>query len=708
MSADCPVDQLSEAEAKQELKRLADELTRHNQAYYQKDAPTISDADYDLLRHRNEDIEIRFPHLIRADSPSRTIGAAPADGFGKIRHKEPMMSLEDVFTDEAVEDFIKRVRRFLALSEDEEITLVAEPKMDGLSINLLYENGKFVRGATRGDGAVGEDVTANLQTLSDLPRTLKGDAPESIEIRGEIYMNRADFFALNQTTEQTGGKRFANPRNAAAGSLRQLDPAITAKRPLSLFCYALGQTSESVADSHWEFLERLRGWGFKVNERAARCQGVGQALEFYRKIGEERASLPYDIDGIVYKVDRFDYQNRLGNRGRTPRWAVAHKFPAERAQTILEDIEITVGRTGVLTPGAVLTPITVGGVVVSRATLHNEDEIARKDFRIGDTVILQRAGDVIPQLVAYVPEKRPETAMEYSMAKALTPDGFDHPVCPICHAHAVRDEGEAAWRCTGGLTCAAQAVERLIHFASRKAFDIEGLGDKNIEFLFEQGWVKTPVDIFHLEERYGPGRLQQLSKCDGWKDRKAANLFRAIKDRRTISLPRFLYALGIKEVGENTSRLLALNYQSLANWRAQMAEAAADRESEAWKILTGIDQIGPSVAQHIADFVQEEHNIAVLDALSQQVMVEDFQPPTQDSPIAGKTVVFTGSLTLMSRDEAKARAQALGAKVAGSVSAKTNYVVAGAEAGSKLAKAQELGVAVLSEEEWLALIGPAR
>ena len=695
MSAETPVDGLTEIEAAAELARLADEIARHDRAYYQDDAPSLSDADYDALRQRNDAIEERFPHLVRPDSPSRQVGAKPMRGFRAIPHLQPMLSLADIFTPEALIDFIDQIRSFLRLAPEDDVTLAAEPKIDGLSVNLLYRDGVFVQGTTRGDGAEGEDVTENLKTLAELPRTLAGHAPAVMEIRGEVYMRRADFLALNAANTASGGKIFANPRNAAAGSLRQLDPAITAGRPLSLFCYALGEMSEPVAETHMGFLERLKDWGFPVNPLIRQARNADEALAFFTELGEMRAGLGYDIDGVVYKVDRLDWQERLGRRDRTPRWAVAHKFPAEQALTILRDIDIQVGRTGALTPRAVLEPITVGGVVVSRATLHNEDEIARKDIRIGDTVIVQRAGDVIPQIVAVVMDKRPPDA-----------SAFEPPeTCPVCGAHAVRPEGEAIRRCTGGLSCDAQMVERLIHFASRNAFDIEGLGEKNVASLHERGWLHSPADIFRLEERYGPGRLQQLSRCPGWKDKKADNLFRAINERRRIPLDRFIYALGIREVGETTARLLALHYHGLAPWRAAMEAAALDPESEAARHLTGIDQIGPAVAGELARFFQEEHNIRVLDELTDQVAVEDFQAASSESPVTGKTVVFTGSLEKMSRDEAKARAQSLGAKVAGSVSGKTDYVVAGADAGSKLTKARELGVTILSETEWLDLIG---
>jgi DNA ligase (NAD+) len=691
-----PIENLTPLEAAVELARLAEEITRHDRAYYQSDAPVISDADYDALRQRNAAIEARFPELIRSDSPARRVGAAPVDGFGKVRHARPMLSLDNAFSDEDVAEFDGRIRRFLGLDEAQNIELVAEPKIDGLSISLRYENGRFVQGATRGDGTEGEDVTANLRTLKDLPQQLPEPVPEILEVRGEVYMLRDDFLAMNEARKIEGDKnQFANPRNAAAGSLRQLDPKITAQRPLSLFCYALGDVSETVAETHWDFLARLRAWGFKVNDRAQLCQGVSDALAFYHAIGDERALLPYDIDGVVYKVNRFDWQNRLGQVSRSPRWATAHKFPSEQAQTILEEIGISVGRTGALTPFAILKPVLVGGVMVSRATLHNEDEILRKDFRAGDTVIIQRAGDVIPQVVAVVENKRPPDAQPFM--PTLT--------CPVCGSHAVKPEGEAIRRCTGGLTCDAQRVERLIHFASRNAFDIEGLGEKNVEFLFHTGRIRSPADIFRLEEQENQ-TLLPLRTQPGWGAKSTQKLFDAIRARRVISLERFIFALGIRQVGTATARLLAHHYLSLNSWRSAMQAATKDRESDDWRQLTAIDQIGPAVAGDIADFFSEDHNRKALDDLIGQMdLIEDFVVANRtDSPVAGKTVVFTGSLQNLSRDEAKAQAQNLGAKVAGSVSAKTDYVVAGADAGSKLTKARDLGIQILSEDEWLILI----
>jgi len=693
MSADSPVDKLNKVQAKAELERLAREIARHNIAYHRNDAPEISDTEFDELMHRNTAIEARFPDLVRADSPSKKVGAAPAGGFKKVRHAQAMLSIQDAFDGEAARDFAARVRRFLGLAEDAPLDLMAEPKIDGLAINLRYEKGAFVQGATRGDGVEGEDVTANLLTLKDLPRKLKGAAPERIEIRGEVYITRDDFAAMNAELVASGEREpFANPRNAAAGSLRQLDAAITARRPLRMFCYAQGETSAPLAKTHHEFLERLGAWGFHVNPRAQLCHGIEEAIAFHDALGAERDQLPYEIDGVVYKVDRLDWQERLGARDRTPRWALAHKFPAERATTVLEKIDISVGRTGALTPFAILTPVVVGGVTVSRATLHNEDEIARKDFRDGDTVVIQRAGDVIPQVVEVVKD-RPRGRKPF-----VAPT-----VCPVCGSHAVRPEGEAIRRCTGGLTCEAQAVERLIHFASRRAFDIEGFGEKNAAFFYRSGRIHSPADIFRLAERDRTAP-HPLKDEEGWGELSTAKLFAAIEARRTIALDRFIYALGIRQVGEATARLLALHYRTYRQWRDEMGAIAAERSGRAWTDLTAIDQIGPSVANDLADFFAEDHNIKAVDDLGDQVKVQDFAGPSSASPVAGKTVVFTGTLETMSRDEAKARAQALGAKVAGSVSAKTDYVVAGAEAGSKLAKAAELGVKILSEQEWLALI----
>jgi len=691
---DTDIDRLSPEAAAEELARLAELIAHHDKLYYSKDAPEISDAEYDALRRRNAEIEAHFPDLIREDSPSERVGAAPAEGFKKIVHARPMLSLGNVFSDEELTDFVEGIRRFLKeLRDDPSIAVefVAEPKIDGLSISLRYENGKLVTGATRGDGAEGEDVTRNVKTITEIPHEISG-APDVLEVRGEIYMTRPDFFALNAKQAEKGDKVFANPRNAAAGSLRQLDSSITAGRPLRFFGYAWGELSDQIGDSQWAFLEKLKGWGFQVNPHSRLCKGVDELLAYYDEMAEQRASLDYDIDGIVYKVNRFDWQSRLGFVSRAPRWAIAHKFPAEQAQTVLNEIRIQVGRTGTLTPVAELAPVTVGGVVVSRATLHNEDEIARKDVRVGDTVVIQRAGDVIPQVVEVVLDKRPAGSKPFTM-----PD-----VCPECGSHAVRKEGEAARRCTGGLICPAQVIERMKHFVSRDAFDIEGLGGKHIEAFLEDGLIATPGDIFRLKEK-----CDEIAGREGWGDKSADNLVDAIEERRTVSLNRLIYALGIRQVGSATARLLARQYGSLAAWRAAMM-AAEDEGSEAYAELTDIDGIGPSVADDILAFFDEDHNRKVLDDLTAQLTVEDFvAADTSGSPVAGKTVVFTGTLETVTRSEAKVRAESLGAKVAGSVSKKTDYVVAGPGAGSKAKKAQELGVTILTEEEWLALIGEA-
>ncbi|MBF0375707.1 MAG: NAD-dependent DNA ligase LigA, partial [Alphaproteobacteria bacterium] len=638
-----PPQDLTMAESATELERLAAEIAAHDRAYHQDDAPLISDADYDALRRRNAAIEFRFPELIRGDSPSRRVGAPPVAQFGKVRHAVPMLSLENAFSDDDVRDFFDGVRNFIKELRDDPgqpIAVVAEPKIDGLSISLRYEDGAFVQGATRGDGSEGEDVTANLRTLKDLPLRLSPPCPSVVEVRGEVYMTRADFMALNERRAAEGEPVFANPRNAAAGSLRQLDPGVTAKRPLRLFAYALGEVGEPPAASHWEFLGRLTGWGFHVNPEARRCADIDEALAFHHALQDSRPTLDYDIDGVVYKVDRFDWQQRLGQVARAPRWAVAHKFPAEQARTIVRAIEVQVGRTGALTPVAHLEPVTVGGVVVARATLHNEDEIRRKDIRVGDTVVVQRAGDVIPQVVAVIDDGARDTRPAY-----------DFPaICPVCGAHATRPEGEVIRRCTGGLTCPAQAVERLRHFAARDAFDIEGLGEKNVEFLFAKGWVKSPADIFRLGERYGPGAsLERLSTQPGWGAASARKLFEAIERRRVIPLDRLIFALGIRQVGQATARLLALHYGSAENWRRRMTEAA-DPASDAYAELTNINGIGPGVAQDIVAFFAEAHNQTALDDLAAQLAeITPLEAPRTASPIAGKTVVFTGTLETMTR-----------------------------------------------------------
>jgi DNA ligase (NAD+) len=699
-TAQIAVEDLDPGQAEAELARLAAEIAEHDRRYYQDDAPLISDADYDALRRRNAAIEARFADLVRPDSPSGRIGAAPAEKFDKVTHAVPMLSLGNAFSGEDVQDFCHRIRRFLGLDEAESLVVTAEPKIDGLSANLRYEAGRLVVGATRGDGQVGENVTQNLRTVGDVPVRLHGSAwPDIVEVRGEVYMSHADFAALNERQARDGRQIFANPRNAAAGSLRQLDASVTARRPLRFFAYAWGQISQEPFETQSEAIGRLREWGFATNPLMRLCTGVDEMLAAYRDIEAERATLGYDIDGVVYKVDRLDWQRRLGFVSRAPRWAIAHKFPAEQATTILNGIEIQVGRTGQLTPVAKLEPVTVGGVVVSNATLHNEDEIARKDVRIGDTVIVQRAGDVIPQVVAVVPEKRPKGAEPYAFPS----------LCPACGSHAVREVNpktgklDAARRCTGGLVCPAQAVERLKHFVSRNAFDIEGLGAKQVEAFYEAGLIAQPADIFTLEARDARA-LKKLKDREGWGATSVANLFAAIDERRSIGLDRFIFGLGIRHVGETTARLLARSYGSFERFREAM-EAATEPGSEAYQELDAIDGIGEVVAKAVVEFFAEPHNEQVLDALLAEVTPQEMARAATETPVAGKTVVFTGTLEKMTRSEAKARAEELGAKVSGSVSAKTDYVVAGPGAGSKLKKAAELGLAVLSEDEWLDLIG---
>ena len=705
------VETLTKAQAKKEWKRLALEIETHDERYYQKDAPTISDAAYDSLRRRLEAIEARFPELATPGSPTQTIGAAPARGFGKIRHVVPMLSLGNAFSDEEVKDFVERVRRFLRLDADEFPTIVAEPKIDGLSLSLRYENGELVRAATRGDGLTGEDVTANVRTIKDVPNHLKGrKIPPACELRGEVYMLKQDFLALNKKQAEAGETVFANPRNSAAGSLRQKDVAITASRPLKFFAYAWGEMVDRPADTQHGMLRWLEEVGFTVNPEIELCRNLDQVLGFYRRIGEKRAALDYDIDGVVYKVDRLDWQDRLGFVSRSPRWAIAHKFAAEQATTVLEKIDIQVGRTGAMTPVARLTPVTVGGVVVQNATLHNEDYIkgigndgepirGGVDIREGDTVIVQRAGDVIPQIVNVVLEKRPNNAKRYE---------FPH-TCPACGSHAVREEGEAVRRCTGALICPAQAVEGLKHFVSRNAFDIEGLGEKQIQQFYQEGLIKTPVDIFTLQQRDAKA-ARKLADREGYGETSTRNLFAAIDARRRIELNRLIFALGIRHIGEGNAKLLARHYGTLEAFREAMLAAAAEQTpdgnaSEAFQDLNDIGGIGPIVANAVVEFFAEPRNVTALDKLLREIEVLPAEKPRRSSPVSGKTVVFTGALTKFTRDEAKAVAERLGAKVSGSVSKKTDYVVAGEEAGSKLTKARELGVTILSEDEWLGLIG---
>lgn len=690
-------EKLTAEEAAAELERIAKETARADAAYYQDDAPYLSDAEYDLLKRRNEEIEKRFPELVRSDSPSKRIGAPVNSAFGKVTHRFPMLSLADVFSVEEVEDFIASVKRFLNTESD--IAFMCEPKIDGLSFTARYENGAFVQGATRGDGREGEDITENLKTIAELPLEIK-NAPAVLEVRGEVYMSKADFLALNETGEREGKKVFANPRNAAAGSLRQLDPEITRKRKLSLFAYTWGEVSERVWNSQEDFFVHLKKWGFPVNPNNRLCRNIEEIESFFAGLTEIRASLPYDIDGVVYKVNDIALQERLGFLTRTPRWAVAHKFPAEQALTTVRGIRIQVGRTGALTPVADLEPVNVGGVIVSHATLHNEDEIKRKDIRINDYVVVQRAGDVIPQVVEVLQEKRRPDSSEFKFPT----------VCPECGAHAIREEDEAVRRCTGGLTCPAQAIERLKHFVSREAFDIDGLGGKIVEQFYNEGILRDPTDIFTLEERNGGSgptedlfaviddKALHLERRDGWGKKSVENLFRAIRAKRRIELPRFIYALGIRQVGAATARLIARNYGSFRKFMTDMRNQDTER-------LLSIDGIGEAMAKDVVEFFKEEHNVSTVNRLLEEITVEDFVDNTNyNSPLSGKTVVFTGTLERMTRAEAKAKAQSLGAKVAGSVSAHTDYVIEGADAGSKAKKARELGVRILSEDEFLELI----
>ncbi len=673
------------ASVRRKHEQLAAEVAAHNHAYHTEDAPTISDAEFDALFRELQALENKYPDLATA-SPTQTVGAPVAAGFAKVTHAVPMLSLGNAFDAAEMIEFEERVRRFLGLSAEDNIDLFAEPKIDGLSASLRYEGGSFVRGATRGDGTVGEDVTANLRTIAALPRKLE-NAPDVLEVRVEVFMSKSDFRALNERQAAQDEKQFANPRNAAAGSLRQLDSRITETRPLHMFAYGWGEVSDnSVADTQSGFLDRLSKWGFTVNKLARKCVGPAAIEAFYDDLAAQRADLDYDIDGIVYKVDRLDWQRRLGAVSRAPRWAIARKFPPEQAITRLRGIEIQVGRTGALTPVARLEPVTVGGVVVSNATLHNEDEIARKDIRVGDTVVVQRAGDVIPQIVEV--KKRAAKSKRYKFPTA----------CPICGSEATREEGEAVRRCTGGLICPAQVLERLKHFVSRDAFDIEGLGSKHIEAFLSDDLLRAPADIFRLHQR-----APEIEQREGWAAQSAENLIAAIEERRSIPLDRFIYALGIRQVGQATARVLARNYGTLEAWRTAM-EDAQDLDGPAYAELTGIDGIGPSVAADLLAFVHEPHNVEALDDLAAELDVQAVAPPQADSAIAGKTMVFTGTLERMTRSEAKARAEALGAKVAGSVSARTDLVIAGPGAGSKARKAAELGIEVIDEDAWLALL----
>ena len=674
-------------EAADELALLAAAIAHHDKRYHGADDPAISDAVYDQLVARNRVLEASFPGLVRADSPSERVGSPATVGFGKVQHARPMLSLNNGFSDEDITDFVARVRRFLSLDNGDELALIAEPKIDGLSLSLRYESGCLTQAATRGDGSEGEDVTANIMQVDGIPKQLAGTPPVILEVRGEIYMDRVDFLALNEAQEASDGKLFANPRNAAAGSLRQKDASVTSGRNLRFFAYSMGECSSEIAPTHWDFLATLTSFGFAVNGLSARCLLVAELLETYKAIGDARATLSYDIDGVVYKVDRHDYQTRLGQVARAPRWALAHKFPAEQAQTIIRAIDIQVGRTGALTPVARLEPITVGGVVVSNATLHNEDEINRKDIRIGDTVVIQRAGDVIPQIVRVIADHRPPDSAEYQFPL----------FCPVCGADAIKPEGEAVRRCTNGVSCEAQRLEWLKHFVSRDAFDIEGLGARQIEQFSELGWVKLPADIFRLHDRQ-----EEIATLDGYGETSIRNLMNSIETRRTIGLERFIYALGIRQVGQATARILALHYDNLERLLTAIAPAANNEAAAAE--LVEIDQVGALMASDIITFFLAPANRDMVIDLASEVTITPPDRPADDSPLSGKTIVFTGTLAAMSRAEAKARAESLGAKVSGSVSTKTDFLVAGADAGSKARKAGELGITVLNEDSWLALI----
>lgn len=679
---------ITEDEAKKQLEYLAKEIEKADIAYYQNDAPYLDDAAYDKLRRLNDALEAKFPALIRNDSPSKRVGAMVKSEFKKVELSVPMLSLADIFSEEELKDFIMSIKRFLNSSDD--IIFTSEPKMDGLSFSALYVNGIFTRGSTRGDGKIGEDITENLKAIRGFPLFLNKEAPEVFEVRGEVFMSKADFLALNQKNEEEHKKTFANPRNAAAGSLRQLDTRITKERRLSFLVYTWGEVSEIRWKSQVEFLEYVKELGFPVNPYNKVCRNEQELLDSFETLMENRADLPYDIDGIVYKVNDLELQKRLGFLTRTPRWAIAHKFPAEQAITRLNNIRVQVGRTGALTPVADLEPVNVGGVLVSHATLHNEDEIKRKDIRIGDMVIIQRAGDVIPQVVSVLTEKRSTELPEFQFPT----------VCPECGAHAIREEDEAVRRCTGGLSCPAQAVERLKHFVSREAFNIEGLGDKVIDEFYKEGIIKTPYDIFTLEERNKPADLFSASQSlnlenrEGWGKKSVSKLFDAINKSKSISLQKFIYALAIRQVGTATAYLIAKHYHTFTAFMSAMVQ-------QDLQLLVSIDGIGPAMAKDIVEFFKEEHNLAVINDLLSVISIEEFEGiANTTSEIFGKTIVFTGTLTTLTRSEAKSKALAFGAKVAGSVSTNTDYVIAGENAGSKLKKAQELGVKVITEEEF--------
>ena len=672
---------LTKEQARQELEFLAKRLAELDNAYYQDDAPLLTDMEYDRLKKRNEQIEALFPDLVLQNTPSKKVGAKPQEGFAKITHLKPMLSLSNIFEEDEIADFTDKVKRFLGLTSEDQVDFVAEPKIDGLSYSALYIDGQFVKAATRGDGAVGEDITQNIKTIKEFPLTLTSPFPKQVEVRGEIYMTKADFFALNDQNEREGKKLFANPRNAAAGSLRQLDPKVTASRHLSLFAYTVGDTSEEFWKTQWELLELFKKWGFPVAQEICLCHSDSDLLNFYRHMQEIRADLPYDIDGVVYKTNKVDLQQRLGSIARAPRWAIAHKFPPTKAQTHLNNIRIQVGRLGALTPVADLEPINVGGVMVSHATLHNQDELIRKDIRIGDTVIVQRAGDVIPQVIEVIKEKRPVDSKIF-----VFPDK-----CPVCGSKVFKQPDEAVHFCSGGLICPAQALGRLQHFVSKDALDIEGLGKKNMETFFELGWITNPADIFDFEEK----RKADLMHMEGWGIKSAENLFEAInKVRQGVALDKFIYALGIQGVGQATARLLAERFTTFDNFENQMCSLLGKEE------LLQIDGIGDVMAEDIIDFFAEKNNLDLLEKLKSDLIIQKYENNKKQSILTGKTVVFTGTLENMTRDEAKALALSVGAKVSGSVSSKTDFVVLGENAGSKEKTARQLGVAIINEKEF--------
>ena len=701
------VNELNEKQAVEELAELA-ELIAHHDLLYEEARPELTDAVYDALRKRNEEIEARFPHRIRADSPSKRVGYIPPSGFNKVRHSVPMLSLDFVYTFDKIGDFIDRIRHFIIDLKDPSVQFdfVAEPKIDGVSCSLRYENHKLIQAATRGDGQIGEDITENAKTIRDIPMILPSDSPSLIEIRGEVYINDTDFISLNELQKRIGGKTFANPRNAAAGSLRQLNPKITASRPLRFFAYALGEVSHPFAKTQWEARDQLIFWGFKLNEPSRLVNNLDEIKTYYEEIDSKRSRLGFSIDGVVYKVNRLDLQARLGFKNRSPQWAIAHKFSPEKAQTNIRSITISVGRMGTLTPIAELEPVNIGGVLVSRATLHNQDEIERKDFRIGDFVIVQRAGDVIPQVVSVLINKRP-----YDAEPFIFPDH-----CPSCNSKAVRQVGEADWTCTASLICPDQSLERLTHFASRNAFDIEGLAEQNIKTFLNEGLLESPADIFRLEEKLSPVNMfsfekregkghRPLQEREGWGPTSANKLFQAIRRRKKISLDRFIYALGINQVGEATVKLLARKYISLSKF-LKAVEASQDRKSDEYQEIEKINGIGPIVADKIINFFSDAHNGAIIKDIVSQIEVVDFaMPKTFSSELAGKTIVFTGTLEKMTRSEAKAKAESIGAIVVGDVSSKTDYIIAGQSSGSKADKAKRLGIQILSEDEWLEMIG---